>query len=349
MLVLGIETACDDTSVAIVEDGHNVRSNVIWTQKQVHARFGGVVPELAARKHAEVISLVIKESLEKAGVTFSDIGLVGVNCKHGLLRSIVVGVAAAKAIAYSRNIPLVGIHHIEGHIYSNIVKNPDIEFPHICLTVSGGHNLLIYVADHGKYELMGRTLDDAAGEAFDKVSKLLGLGFPGGPIVDQLSRNGNPRSYNFPRPMIDHESYNFSFSGLKTAVLNKVNELKQEGKELDIPNIVASFQQAVVDVLVEKLMRAVSERKVSTISLAGGVAANSLLRETLTTMATERKLRFLYPDLSLCTDNGAMVASLAYYKYTRANQTAEMDLDAMANAPLGDLNLIYKTGKTIKS
>lgn len=333
MLVLGIETACDDTSAAVVADGRTILSNVVWTQKEVHERFGGVVPELAARRHVEVITYVIQEALDMAGVSFEQIEAVGVNCKRGLLRSVVVGVAAAKAIAYGCDIPLIGVHHIEGHIYSNIIGNPDIHFPHICLTVSGGHTLLVYVINHGKYELLGSTLDDAAGEAFDKVSKWLGLGFPGGPIIDRLSQQGDPQAFEFPRPMVDQPNYDFSFSGLKTAVIYTVNELKEQGKEINSADIAASFQQAVVDVLVTKTIRAARERNASTIAVAGGVSANGLLRKTLAELAPKYGLRILFPPLSLCTDNGAMVAALTYYKYKQGARSG-LDLDAIASAPL---------------
>jgi len=341
MLVLGIETACDDTSAAIVRNGQDVLSNIVWTQKKVHEKFGGVVPELAARRHVEAINYVIQEALDTAGMSFEQIDAIGVNCKHGLLRSIVVGVAAAKAIAYSYKLPLIGVHHIEGHIYSNIIGNPDIEFPHICLTVSGGHNLLIHVIDHGKYELIGRTLDDAAGEAFDKVTKLLGLGFPGGPIIDRLAKEGNSRAFDFPRPMLNRSNYDFSFSGLKTAVVNTVNELKEQGREINIPDLAASFQQAVIDVLVAKTIRAAKEKGIKTITIAGGVSANSLLRSTFAELADKYGFNIIYPSLSLCTDNGAMIAALAYYKF-KEGHTSDISLDAVANAPLGALEIVYK-------
>lgn len=347
MLILGIETACDDTAAAVVEDGQHILSNVVWTQNKVHQRFGGVVPELAARRHAEVMDYVIQEALDVAGITIQDVEAIGVNNRHGLLRSIVVGVASAKALAYSRGIPLIGVHHIEGHIYSSIVGHPDIEFPHICLTVSGGHNLLIYVRNHNQYELIGRTLDDAAGEAFDKVSKLLGLGFPGGAVLDKLAKQGNPKAFNFPRPLIEAQNYDFSFSGLKTAVLNTVNELKQHDEEINVADVAASFQQAVIDVLVAKTLRAVDEKGVSTITVAGGVAANSQLRNTLTEVAKQKELKLLIPDFSLCTDNGAMIAALAYYKY-KQGVVSSLDLNAMANAPIGDLGLLYKKPSRIK-
>jgi N6-L-threonylcarbamoyladenine synthase len=341
MLILGIETACDDTSAAIVEDGKNVLSNIVWTQNQVHQRFGGVVPELAARRHIEAINYVIQAALDKANVSFQEIHAVGVNCRHGLLRSIMVGVAAAKAIAYSQGIPLIGVHHIEGHIYSNLIAHPDLEFPHICLTVSGGHNLLIHVHAPGKYELIGRTWDDSAGEAFDKVSKVLGLGFPGGPIIDNLSQQGNAQAFDFPRPMLNNSTYDFSFSGLKTAVTTRVAQLKATGNELNIADIAASFQQAVVDVLVTKTLKAAENKGISIVSVAGGVSANSLLRKTFAQLADQKGIKVICSDISLCTDNGAMIAALAYYKYQQG-YVSSWDLDAMANAPLGDLGLIYK-------
>jgi len=341
MIILGLETACDDTSAAIVEDGKTVLANIVWTQNKVHKQFGGVVPELAARRHMEVINHVIQEALDKANVSFQQIHAVGVNCRHGLLRSIMVGVAAAKAIAYSQGIPLIGVHHIEGHIYSNIIDHPDIEFPHICLTVSGGHNLLIHVHAPGKYELIGRTWDDSAGEAFDKVAKVLGLGFPGGPIIDNLAKQGNAQAFDFPRPMLNSPNYDFSFSGLKTAVTTKIAQLKASGSMLNNADIVASFQQAVIDVLVTKTLKAAENRKIAIVSVAGGVSANSLLRKTFSDLATQRGIKVIFSDISLCTDNGAMIAALAYYKYQQG-YVSNWDLDAMANAPLGDLGLIYK-------
>jgi len=332
--ILGIETACDDTSASVVQDGKKILSNVIWGQKQVHQKFGGVVPELAARRHTEVILYVIQEAINQASVDFKDIDAVAVNSMRGLLRSVVVGVSAAKAIAYSLNIPVIGVHHIEGHIYSLLLSNPELSFPFICLTVSGGHNILLNIVDHGKYELLGHTLDDAAGEAFDKVAKLLGLGFPGGPIIDQLSSSGNSKAYNFPRPMLKHPNYDFSFSGLKTAVLNVINDLKLKNIEINIHDIAASFQQAVIDVLYEKTIKAAYEKKINKIGIAGGVSANNLLRETFKSIARKKNLNIYFPELSLCTDNGAMIASLAYYKYKQGN-ISDMKLDAYANIPIG--------------
>lgn len=334
-IVLGIETACDDTAAAIVIDGYQTLSNVIWTQNDVHKRFEGIVPELAARRHMEVMNYVIAESVSKAGIAFKDIDAVGVNCRHGLLRSVIIGVSAAKALAFSLSIPLIGIHHIEGHIYSNIINNPEIEFPHLCLTVAGGHTLLINVLKHGEYKMLGSTLDDGAGEAFDKVAKYLGLGFPGGRVIDELSKTGNPNAIKFPRPMQDKPTFDFSFSGLKTAVRNEIQTIKNSGKDINIPDVAASFQQAVVDVLVSKTIRAAQETGVKAITMAGGVAANSRLREDLSKAAHQIGLKLYYPPLLLCTDNGAMVASLAYYKL-KQGKISEFDLDARASSPLSE-------------
>ena len=333
MNILGIETACDDTSAAIVKDGHEILSNVIWDQQRVHEKYRGVVPELAARKHTEVITRVIEESLDQAKITYSDIDAIGVNAMRGLLRSVVVGVAAAKVIAFSQNIPIVGLHHIEGHIYSIILDHPTIEFPFVCLTVSGGHNMLINVQGHGQYQLLGMTLDDAAGEAFDKVAKLLDIGFPGGPIIDRLARDGNPKAFLFPRPMLKKPNDDFSFSGLKTAVLTTVKELKKKG-DLPVPDIVASFQQAVVDVLVTKTMNAAIRIGASSIAVAGGVSANSLLRKTFEKTTADHHMKLYFPQLSLCMDNAAMIASLAYYKIKKGI-TSGLELDASSNTPFG--------------
>ncbi|MBF0452219.1 MAG: tRNA (adenosine(37)-N6)-threonylcarbamoyltransferase complex transferase subunit TsaD [Candidatus Magnetomorum sp.] len=332
--ILGIETACDDTSAAVVRDGHEILSNVIWDQQKVHEKYRGVVPELAARRHTEVITRVIEAALVQANMTYADIDAIGVNAMRGLLRSVVVGVAAAKVIAFARNIPIIGLHHIEGHIYSIIVDHPNIEFPFICLTVSGGHNMLIHVQGHGQYELLGMTLDDAAGEAFDKIAKLLNIGYPGGPIIDRLAKTGNPKAFSFPRPMLNRSTDDFSFSGLKTAVLTCVQQLKKEGSPLPIPDIVASFQQAVIDVLVKKTMNAAIRKGVSTIAVAGGVSANSLLRQTFDQNAARQDMHLYFPQMALCMDNAAMIAALAYYKLKKG-ETSGLNLDASANAPFG--------------
>lgn len=346
MLILGLETSCDDTAAAIVEDGQIIRSNVISSQVDSHAPFGGVVPEIAARKHVEAAGIIVEKALEEAGLSYRDIDAVAVTARHGLLRSIVVGAAAAKALAYSLNRPLIGIHHIEGHIFSNILEHGEaLPFPHICLTVSGGHTLLLLVHAINQYELIGRAVDDAAGEVFDKISKYLNLGFPGGPIIDRMASQGNSRAFDFPRPMLNADNYNFSFSGLKTAVIKEIEKIRHAGAEISIPDVSASFQQAAVDVLVTKTCSAAREYGVSAISVCGGVAANSGLRRTFEAQTQSDSLTVFYPRLSLCTDNGAMIAGLAYYKY-RDGLTSDLRMDAQANAPLGALNVVYKKGKS---
>ncbi len=341
MIILGIETACDDTSVAIVEDGHEILSNIIYTQETVHIKFGGVVPELAARRHVTVISYAIKDALESADLSLDEIDAIAVNCRRGLIRSLVVGVAAAKALAYSRDLPLICIHHIEGHIYSNLIKNREIEFPFICLTVSGGHNLLLLVNGIGDYQLIGRTLDDAAGEAFDKIARLLGLGFPGGPIIEKLAADGDKRAYKFPRPMMHQKNYNFSFSGLKTAVVQKVNQLKKKAGKVNNNDIAASFQQAVFDVLIDKTVKAARANEISTITVSGGVAANNTLKTQFKKLEKIHNLRIYFPELKLCTDNAAMVAALGHHKYLNG-EVSDFSVDAEAFSPLGMNGLSYK-------
>jgi N6-L-threonylcarbamoyladenine synthase len=342
MLILGIETSCDDTSAAVVEDGLQIRSNVISSQIKEHAPFGGVVPEIAARKHVEAASLIVERALDEAGVTYEDLDAVAVTARHGLLRSVVVGVSAAKALAYSLNIPLVGIHHIEGHIYSNLIEHGEnLTFPHICLTVSGGHTLLLLVHAINQYELIGRTLDDAAGEVFDKIAKYLDLGFPGGPVIDRLAAEGNPTAFDFPRPMLMSNNYDFSFSGLKTAVIKEIDKLRQDGIEPSIPDVAASFQAAAVDVMVTKTLRAAQDYGISTISVCGGVAANKGLRKAFEERRKSEGVSVFYPRMSLCTDNGAMIAGLAYFKL-QEGITSDLRLDAQANAPLGAMQVVYK-------
>lgn len=342
MLILGIETSCDDTSAAVVEDGMTIRSNIISSQIKEHAPFGGIVPEIAARKHVESIGIIVEDALAEAGVSYEDLDAIAVTARHGLLRSIVVGAAAAKSLAYSLDIPLIGVHHIEGHIYSNLIEHGDkLQFPHICLTVSGGHTLLLLVHAINRYELIGRTLDDAAGEVFDKIAKFLDLGFPGGPIIDKLAAQGNPKAFDFPRPMLNSDNSDFSFSGLKTAVIKEIEKQRRAGAEISIPDVAASFQQAVVDVLVTKTIRAAQKYGVSTISVCGGVAANKGLRKAFEERGQSEGLSALYPRIALCTDNGAMIAGLAYYKLQEGVQS-DLRLDAHANAPLGALKVQYK-------
>ncbi len=342
MLILGIETSCDDTSAAVVEDGLHIRSNVISSQIKEHSHFGGIVPEIAARKHVEAIGVIIEKALDEAGVGYADLDAIGVTARHGLLRSIVVGAAAAKSLAYSLDIPLIGVHHIEGHIYSNRLEHGDkLQFPHICLTVSGGHTLLLLVHAINQYELIGRTLDDAAGEVFDKISKYLDLGFPGGPVIDRLAAEGKAKAFDFPRPMLHSDNSDFSFSGLKTAVIREIERLKRIGQAIPIADVAASFQAAAVDVLVTKTMLAARSRGLSTISVCGGVAANKGLRKAFEDRAQTEGISVFYPRISLCTDNGAMIAGLAYHKLQDGMQS-DFRLDAQANAPLGAMRVLYK-------
>jgi N6-L-threonylcarbamoyladenine synthase len=328
MRVLGIETACDDTGVGIVEDGHAVIANVVASQVSTHAQFGGVVPELAARRHVETVLGVIDMALGEASMTLADVDAVAVNCKHGLLRSVSVGVAAAKAIAYAQGVPLLGVHHVEAHLYSALIDRREVQFPMVCLAVAGGHNLLIEMSAHGTYTILGRTLDDAAGEAFDKVARLLGLPFPGGAALSTLATKGDPNSIQFPRPMIESNDLNFSFSGLKTAV---AVELQHNGAMPDHQpaDVAASFQEAVVEVLVSKTLRAARERDARAISVVGGVAANARLREAVDQGAAALGVECIFPRPEFCTDNGAMVAALGWYRH-QAGDRAGLDLDARA-------------------
>jgi N6-L-threonylcarbamoyladenine synthase len=334
MLVLGIETSCDETSAALVADGKEILSNVIAGQLDLLKKYGGVVPEIAARRHTELIGYVIKESLDKAGKTLDDIDGVAVTARQGLIGCLLVGVAAAKSISYARQIPLIGLHHIEGHIYANRLSNPDMPFPHVCLTVSGGHTMLLYVEDKTKIELMGTTLDDAAGEAFDKVAKFFDLDFPGGPVIDKLSKQGNRKAFTFPRPMIRSKSFDFSYSGLKTAVINMFKEQVGRGEALPLADIAASFQEAAVDVLVAKTLKAVEEKGVETISVTGGVSANSRLRESFTETCDKKGFQVFFPRLSLCTDNGAMIAAAGYARMVQGEKS-DLRLNVFPNAPLG--------------
>ncbi|OGO24032.1 MAG: tRNA (adenosine(37)-N6)-threonylcarbamoyltransferase complex transferase subunit TsaD, partial [Chloroflexi bacterium RBG_16_50_9] len=312
MLVLGIETSCDETSAALVADGEVVLSNIIATQLDLLRKYGGVVPEVAARRHVELIGYVIKEALDAAGKTLADIDAVAVTSKQGLVGCLLVGVAAAKSLSYSRRIPLVGVHHIEGHIFANRLSHPQMPVPHVCLTVSGGHTMLLYVRDSGRYELLGTTLDDAAGEAFDKIAKFFGLGFPGGPVIDKLSMQGDRKAFSFPRPMIKTKALDFSFSGLKTHVINAFKVKVASREILPMADIAASFQEAIVDVLVSKTIRAAREKGAATISVTGGVSANSRLREVFQESCQNGGINVYFPRLSLCTDNGAMIAAAGY-------------------------------------
>lgn len=334
MLVLGIESSCDETSAALVVDGRTILSNVIATQLDLLRKYGGVVPEVAARRHTELIGYVIKEALDSAGKTLNDVEAVAVTSKQGLIGCLLVGVAAAKSISYAKQVPLIGLHHIEGHIYANRLSNPDLPLPHVCLTVSGGHTMLIYVNEENKYELLGTTCDDAAGEVFDKIAKFLGLDLPGGPVIDKLARQGNRKAFNLPRPMLRSRALDFSFSGLKTAVINMFKERVARNEPLPLADIAASFQEAVVDVLVAKTLRAVAERGVSAVSVTGGVSANSRLREVFLETCKNKGLAVYFPALSLCTDNAAMVAAAGYARLQRG-EVSDLRLNVFPNALIG--------------
>ena len=336
MLVLGIETSCDETAAAVVEDGKRILSNTIASQVEVHSRFGGVVPELASRKHIQNIVPVILEALSSAGITLDDVDGIAVTQGPGLVGSLLIGISAAKALAYTRGVPIVGVSHLEGHIYSNLLEHEDLKPPFISLVVSGGHTDLVHV-DIGKrqYEKLGQTMDDAAGEAFDKVAKLLGLGYPGGPIIDKISREGDPEAIRFPRPVLREHSLNFSFSGLKTAVLNYVLREREAGNTINAANVAASFQAAVVDVLTEKTVHAAQMKNLKVIALAGGVAANSALRRQLTQRCQELGYKLYYPAAAImCTDNAAMIAGTAYYLLSEGENYG-LSLNADARKSMG--------------
>lgn len=334
-LILAIESSCDETAAAVVRNGREVLSNIISSQIALHTLYGGVVPEIASRKHIEKINQVIEEALQQAGVTLKDIDAIAVTYGPGLVGALLVGVSAAKAISFATGIPLVGVHHIEGHISANYIENKALEPPFVCLVVSGGHSHLVKVKDYGEYEILGRTRDDAAGEAFDKVARAIGLGYPGGPKIDKVSKEGNPDAIQFPRAKVADSVYDFSFSGLKSAVLNYLNSCEMKGIEICQADVAASFQKAVVDVLVEHSMQAVRECGMKKFAIAGGVASNSSLRSALEKACTEREIEFYHPSPILCTDNAAMIGAAGYYEYRKGVRSG-YDLNAVPNLKLGE-------------
>ena len=351
MKILGIDTSCDETAAAVVADGREVLSNVVASQVEVHQEYGGVVPELASRKHIEAINYIVSRALAEADVTFKDLEAIAVTNRPGLIGALLVGVAAAKSLAYCHNLPLLGINHIEGHIYANYMVHDTLTFPHICLTVSGGHTQLVEVHEGWQYRVLGGTQDDAAGEVYDKVAKYLGLGFPGGKVIDDLAQKGDPSAIKFPRPMRNSGDYQFSFSGIKTSVRYFVEKARRanilvEGENrnakdtkpdiVTVEDIAASFQAAVVDVLVYKSLHAAKTTSAKAITLTGGVAANSQLRASLKTAATEIGAEVYYPPMNLCTDNGAMIAGIAYQKYQQGLRDG-LSLNAAANGSIVDV------------
>lgn len=333
--ILAIESSCDETAAALVRNGREVLSNVISSQIDLHKLYGGVVPEIASRKHIEKINQVITEAMEEAGNGWEDIDAIAVTYGPGLVGALLVGVAEAKAIAYARNLPLIGVHHIEGHISANYIENKELEPPFLCLIVSGGHTHLVCVKDYGKYEILGRTRDDAAGEAFDKVARAIGLGYPGGPKIDKLSKEGNADAIVFPKAHITDSPYDFSFSGVKSSVLNYLNGCKMKGETWNQADVAASFQKAVVEVLVENAMRGVQEYGLKKLAIAGGVASNQTLRQAMCEACEKNGIEFYHPSPILCTDNAAMIGAAAYYEYINGTRHG-WDLNAVPNLKLGE-------------
>lgn len=331
--ILAIETSCDETSASVVRDGRQILSNAISSQIALHEKFGGVVPEVASRKHVEKMNPIILEALETAGVTMEEIDAVAVTYGPGLIGALLVGLAEAKAIAFALDVPLIGVHHIEGHISANYIEH-DLEPPFLCMVVSGGHTHLVEVKDYGDYEIVGRTRDDAIGEAYDKVARSIGLGYPGGPKIDKLAKEGDGKAIDFPRTYLESGSYDFSFSGIKSAVLNYLNQMKMRNEEINPADIAASFQEAVVEVVVNKTARAADEKGLNKIALAGGVAANSRLRAEMKRMAEEHGYELYFPSPVYCTDNAAMIGVAGYYDF-RNGISHDMSLNAVSNLTLG--------------
>lgn len=334
-LILAIESSCDETAASVVKNGRCVLSNIISSQIAIHTLYGGVVPEIASRKHIEKINQVVEAALKEADVTLDDIDAIGVTYGPGLVGALLVGVAEAKAIAYAKKKPLVGVHHIEGHVSANYIEHPDLEPPFLCEIISGGHTHLVIVKDYGSFEILGRTRDDAAGEAFDKVARAIGLGYPGGPKIDKLAKEGNPHAIDFPRAHMEDAPYDFSFSGVKSAVLNHLNKCRMTGKPIVEADIAASFQQAVVDVLVDNAIRAAKDYHMDRLAIAGGVASNGALRAAMEAACEKESIRFYRPSPIFCTDNAAMIGVAAYYEYQKGTRHG-WDLNAVPNLKLGE-------------
>ena len=334
-LILAIESSCDETAASVVKNGRCVLSNIISSQIAIHTLYGGVVPEIASRKHIEKINQVVEAALKEADVTLDDIDAIGVTYGPGLVGALLVGVAEAKAIAYAKKKPLVGVHHIEGHVSANYIEHPDLEPPFLCEIISGGHTHLVIVKDYGSFEILGRTRDDAAGEAFDKVARAIGLGYPGGPKIDKLAKEGNPHAIDFPRAHMEDAPYDFSFSGVKSAVLNHLNKCRMTGEPIVEADIAASFQQAVVDVLVDNAIRAAKDYHMDRLAIAGGVASNGTLRAAMEAACEKESIRFYRPSPIFCTDNAAMIGVAAYYEYQKGTSHG-WDLNAVPNLKLGE-------------
>ncbi len=333
ILCLAIESSCDETSVALVLNGREVLSNVIASQIDVHKAFGGVVPEIASRHHLNNINNVVSQALKEADCTLDEIDFIGVTYGPGLVGALLIGLATAKAFSLALGKPLVGVHHIQGHISANFIEHKELEPPFMALVISGGHTNIVEVDDYNSCRVLGGTRDDAAGEAYDKVARVLGLGYPGGPLIDKIAKEGNPEAVAFKRVFLEKDSLDFSFSGIKTGVLNYINNEKQAGREINVPDIAASFQQAVLDVIVAKAVSAACDMGKDKLVLAGGVAANSKLRQMLDEKCKEKGIELYYPSPILCTDNAAMIGCAAYYKYM-AGEIDDLNLDAQANLPL---------------
>ena len=335
VIILAIESSCDETAAAVVKNGREVLSNVISSQIDLHTLYGGVVPEIASRKHIEKINQVVEQALSEAHMTWDDITAIAVTYGPGLVGALLVGVSFAKALAFALKKPLIGVHHIEGHISANYIENKELEPPFMCLVVSGGHSHLVKVKDYGEYEILGRTRDDAAGEAFDKVARAIGLGYPGGPKIDKVSNEGNPEAIAFPRAKVADNEYDFSFSGLKSAVLNYLNSCEMKGETVNQADVAASFQKAVVDVLVGHSMTALERYGFKKFAIAGGVASNTHLRAAMIDACEKQDVEFYHPSPILCTDNAAMIGAAAYYEYEKGVRHS-WDLNAVPNLKLGE-------------